>query len=81
MRTIDGMVAYEVRRSVWAEVLSEDVYVVGRKIERAIFDELIEELVACAGDLTDIFVFEMTELDTNIKVILHIIFHNNDIYG
>ncbi|KAG0516340.1 hypothetical protein BDA96_10G353600 [Sorghum bicolor] len=43
MQTIDGMVAYEVRRSVWAEVLYEDVYVVGRKIERAIFDELIED--------------------------------------
>ena len=49
MQTIDGMAAYEVRRSVWAEVLYEDVYVAGRKIERAIFDELIEDLVACAG--------------------------------
>jgi len=49
MQTIDGMVAYDVRRSVWAEVLYEDVYVVGRKIESAIFDELIQDLVACAG--------------------------------
>lgn len=47
MQTIEGMAAYEVRRSVWAEVLFEDVYVVGRKIERAIFDELIEDLFAC----------------------------------
>ncbi|CAD6335287.1 unnamed protein product [Miscanthus lutarioriparius] len=45
MQTIDGMVAYEVRRSVWTEVLHEDVYVVGRKIERAIFDELIEDFL------------------------------------
>ncbi|OEL35623.1 hypothetical protein BAE44_0003356 [Dichanthelium oligosanthes] len=44
MQTIDSMVAYEIRKSVWAEVLYEDVYVVGRKIERAIFDELIEDL-------------------------------------
>ncbi|TVU07540.1 hypothetical protein EJB05_40900, partial [Eragrostis curvula] len=45
MQTIDSMVAFEVRKSVWAEVLYEDVYVVGRKIERAIFDELIEDLL------------------------------------
>jgi hypothetical protein len=48
MQTIDGTVAYEVRRCVWAEVLYEDVYVVGRKIERDIFDELIEDLVAAS---------------------------------
>ncbi|CAN6181639.1 unnamed protein product [Urochloa humidicola] len=45
MQTIDSMVAYEIRKSSWAEVLYEDVYVVGRKIERAIFDELIEDLL------------------------------------
>ncbi|KAK3131329.1 hypothetical protein QOZ80_6BG0505040 [Eleusine coracana subsp. coracana] len=45
MQTIDSMVAFEVRKSVWGEVLYEDVYVVGRKIERAIFDELIEDLL------------------------------------
>ncbi|KAF8659488.1 hypothetical protein HU200_058430 [Digitaria exilis] len=45
MQTIDSMVAYEIRKSVWADVLYEDVYVVGRKIERAIFDELIEDLL------------------------------------
>jgi hypothetical protein len=45
MQTIDSMVAYEIRKSAWAEVLYEDVYVVGRKIERAIFDELIEDLM------------------------------------
>ena len=45
MRTIDSMVAYEIRNSAWAEVLYEDAYVVGRKIERAFFDELIEDLL------------------------------------
>ncbi|CAL5040607.1 unnamed protein product [Urochloa decumbens] len=45
MQTIDSMVAYEIRKSWWAEVLYEDVYVVGRKVERAIFDELIEDLL------------------------------------
>nr|CAB3465685.1 unnamed protein product [Digitaria exilis] len=50
MQTIDSMVAYEIRKSVWADVLYEDVYVVGRKIERAIFDELIEDL------LTEVFI-------------------------
>ncbi|KAL6603349.1 hypothetical protein ACP70R_043710 [Stipagrostis hirtigluma subsp. patula] len=45
MQTIDSMVAYEIRKSVWAHVLYEDVCVVGRKIERAIFDELIEDLL------------------------------------
>ncbi|RLM55801.1 hypothetical protein C2845_PM10G21970 [Panicum miliaceum] len=45
MQTIDSMVAYEIRNSAWAEVLYEDAYVVGRKIERAIFDELIEDLL------------------------------------
>ncbi|CAM0146858.1 unnamed protein product [Urochloa decumbens] len=45
MQTIDSMVAYEIRKSSWAEVLYEDVYVVGRKVERAIFDELIEDLL------------------------------------
>jgi len=45
MKTIDSMVAYEIRNSAWAEVLHEDAYVVGRKIERAIFDELIEDLL------------------------------------
>ncbi|XP_062229890.1 uncharacterized protein LOC133927441 [Phragmites australis] len=45
MQTIDSMVAYEIRKSAWAEVLYEDLYVVGRKIERAIFDELIEDIV------------------------------------
>ena len=45
MKTIDSMVAYEIRNSAWAEVLHEDAYVVGRKIERAIFDELIEDIL------------------------------------
>ncbi|CAN6200436.1 unnamed protein product [Urochloa humidicola] len=45
MQTIDSMVASEIRKSSWVEVLYEDVYVVGRKIERAIFDELIEDLL------------------------------------
>ncbi|KAK8456248.1 hypothetical protein SEVIR_4G299900v4 [Setaria viridis] len=45
MQTIDSMVAYEIRKSVWADALYEDVYVVGRKIERAIFDELVEDLM------------------------------------
>ncbi|CAN6173691.1 unnamed protein product [Urochloa humidicola] len=45
MQTIDSMVAYEIRKSSWAEVLYEDVYVVGRKIERVIFDVLIEDLL------------------------------------
>ncbi|CAN6206605.1 unnamed protein product [Urochloa humidicola] len=45
MQTIDSMVAYEIRKSSWAEVLYEDVYVVGRKIERVIFDEMIEDLL------------------------------------
>ncbi|KAL6873969.1 hypothetical protein ACP4OV_014051 [Aristida adscensionis] len=45
MQTIEGMVEYEVRKYMWMEVLYEDVYVVGRKIERAIFDELIEGLL------------------------------------
>ncbi|CAN6215538.1 unnamed protein product [Urochloa humidicola] len=45
MQTIDSMVAYEIRKSSWAEVLYEDVYVVGRKIERAIFEELIEDFL------------------------------------
>lgn len=45
MQTIDSMVAFEVRKSVWGEVLHEDVCVVGRKIELAIFDELMEDLL------------------------------------
>lgn len=45
MQTIDSMVAYEIRKYVWDEVLYQDVYVVGRKIERVIFDQLIEDLL------------------------------------
>jgi hypothetical protein len=37
MQEIDGMVAFEVRKSVWAQVLYEDLW----KIERAIFDDLL----------------------------------------
>ncbi|KAJ1260845.1 hypothetical protein BS78_10G263800 [Paspalum vaginatum] len=45
MQTIDSMVAHQVRKTVWAEVLHEHVYVVASKIERAIFDELVQDLV------------------------------------
>jgi hypothetical protein len=40
MQTIESMVEFEVRKSVWTEVLYEDLYVIGRKIERVIFDDL-----------------------------------------
>uniref|UniRef100_A0ACD5UIM8 Uncharacterized protein n=1 Tax=Avena sativa TaxID=4498 RepID=A0ACD5UIM8_AVESA len=42
--TVDGMVERDVRRSPWM-ALREDVCAVGRKVERAIFDELVSEVV------------------------------------
>ncbi|KAK1613340.1 hypothetical protein QYE76_037095 [Lolium multiflorum] len=42
--TVDGMVEREVDRSPWM-VLREDVCAVGRKVERAIFDELVGEVL------------------------------------
>uniref|UniRef100_A0ACD5Z8Z3 Uncharacterized protein n=1 Tax=Avena sativa TaxID=4498 RepID=A0ACD5Z8Z3_AVESA len=42
--TVDGMVEREVRRAPWM-ALREDVCAVGRKVERAIFDELVSEVV------------------------------------
>ncbi|KAF0902183.1 hypothetical protein E2562_014431 [Oryza meyeriana var. granulata] len=45
MPTVESMVAREARKSAWIEVLHEDAYVLGRKVERAIFDELIADIV------------------------------------
>lgn len=46
MQTIDSMAAYEVRKSAWApEVLHEDVCAVGSKFERAIFDDLVQDIL------------------------------------
>jgi hypothetical protein len=42
--TVDGMVEREVGRSPWM-ALREDVCAVGRKVERAIFDELVGEVL------------------------------------
>uniref|UniRef100_A0A0E0LFX1 DUF4378 domain-containing protein n=1 Tax=Oryza punctata TaxID=4537 RepID=A0A0E0LFX1_ORYPU len=45
MQTVESMVAREAWTSPWIEVLHEDSYVLGRKLERAIFDQLIADIV------------------------------------
>ncbi|KAL5225163.1 hypothetical protein ABZP36_011802 [Zizania latifolia] len=45
MQTVDSIVAREAWRSAWIEVLYEDAYVLGRKVERTILDELISDIV------------------------------------
>nr|XP_025882235.1 uncharacterized protein LOC4342131 [Oryza sativa Japonica Group] len=44
-QTVESMVAREAWTSPWIEVLHEDSYVLGRKLERAIFDQLIADIV------------------------------------
>ncbi|KAL5199990.1 hypothetical protein ABZP36_021193 [Zizania latifolia] len=45
MQAVDSIVAREACKSAWIEVLHQDAYVLGRKVERAIFDELISDIV------------------------------------
>uniref|UniRef100_A0A0D9WUC8 DUF4378 domain-containing protein n=1 Tax=Leersia perrieri TaxID=77586 RepID=A0A0D9WUC8_9ORYZ len=45
MQTVESMVAREAQKSAWIQVLHEDAYVLGRKLERAIFDELVSDIV------------------------------------
>ncbi|XP_015693717.2 uncharacterized protein LOC102701461 [Oryza brachyantha] len=45
MQTVEIMVAREAQKSTWIQSLHEDAYVLGMKVERAIFDQLLADIL------------------------------------